>query len=164
MKDQHDSSIPSGNSAAACGLLRLAQLTGLERYRQRGEQIIAAATGLMERAPLAVGQMLVAAWNQLNQQDLLVVVCPTAAMRESVAKRLHRYWLPQATIVLRTATESNNQSPLLDHLFASRDCVAGQPTLYHCSGTSCLAPVVGMEQIDKQLEGLSKSAAPVAKS
>ncbi|MFO0007111.1 MAG: hypothetical protein ACK559_38955, partial [bacterium] len=72
MKDQHDSSIPSGNSAAACGLLRLAQLTGSERYRQRGEQIIAATTTLIERAPLAVGQMLVAAWNHLNQQETLV--------------------------------------------------------------------------------------------
>ena len=164
MKDQHDSSIPSGNSAAACGLLRLAQLTGLERYRQRGEQIIAAARALMERAPLAVGQMLVAAWNQINQQELLVVVCPNAAVRESAAKQLNRYWLPQANLALRIATESNNQSPLLDHLFTGRDCVGGQPTLYHCSGTSCLAPIVGLEQIEKQLEALSKSAAPVAKS
>jgi uncharacterized protein YyaL (SSP411 family) len=130
----------SGNSAAACGLLRLAQLSrlGAPVRPARGEQIIAATTTLIERAPLAVGQMLVAACNQVNQQDTLVVVCPNAATRESIARQLHRYWLPQATLVLRTA--DGEQQPVaawsLDHLFAGRDCIDDQPTLYHCSGTT----------------------------
>ena len=103
---------------------------------------------------LAVGQMLVAAWNQLNQHDLLVVLCPDGTSRDSLAKLLHRHWIPQATLAVRTVTDSDHQSPLLDHLFRSREFINGQPTLYHCTGDNCLAPVVGLDLIEKQLEAL----------
>ncbi|MFN9365863.1 MAG: thioredoxin domain-containing protein [Planctomycetota bacterium] len=158
LKDQHDSSLPSGNSAAACGLLRLAQLTGLARYRQRAEQIIAATRPLLERAPLAVGQMLVAAWKQVQPNEELVLLTANQAGRDEGLRLLHRHWLPQAVFAVRAATDNGSQSPRLDHLFQGRECRGGQPTLYHCRGNQCLAPVIGSEAIEQYLADLSSGA------
>jgi uncharacterized protein YyaL (SSP411 family) len=163
LKDQHDSSLPSGNSAAACGLLRLAQLTGKVRYRQRAEQIIAAARPLMERAPLAVGQMLVAAWSLIQANEELVLVAPNQAGREAGLRLLHQQWLPQAVYAVRAATDNGSQSPRLDHLFSGRACIEGQPTLYHCRGNQCLAPIVGSEAIQQYLAGLRSDVNSLSK-
>src|SRR5439155_22676483 len=60
MKDQHDGSTPSGNSVAITALLRLATLTGNDRWRQVAERALTAMAGVMEQHPLAAGQLLVA--------------------------------------------------------------------------------------------------------
>ncbi len=159
LKDQHDSSVPSGNSAAACGLLRLARLTGLGKYRQRAEEIIRSALTVLDRAPLAVGQLLVAGWNLLHQEDFLVFVCPDRSSRSAALQLEQRYWLPQATCVVRSASEDGRQSPLLDQHFYGRDVIGGQVTLYHCRGTTCLPPVVGWESITQKLAELGGTPA-----
>lgn len=158
LKDQHDSSLPSGNSASACGLLRLSHLTGLARYRQRAEQIIVAAQPLLERAPLGVGQMLVAAWSLVQPTEELVLVAPDRAGREAGLRLLHRHWLPQAAIAARSTTDGGNQSPRLDRLFSGRECIAGQPTLYHCRSSQCHPPIVGSLAIQQYLAALGSGA------
>src|SRR5207249_336579 len=60
MKDQHDSSTPSGTSVAVTALLRLATLTGTEEWRTTAERALAALAGVMEQHPLAAGQLFVA--------------------------------------------------------------------------------------------------------
>ena len=57
-KDIEDSPIPSGNSAAANGLLRLAQLTGEERYEQHAESVFALLGEIAPRHPAAFGHLL----------------------------------------------------------------------------------------------------------
>src|SRR3954463_2289068 len=59
-KELTDSSIPSGNSLAANALLRLGRLIGRSDYLDAAEQILAAAVPIMQRAPMAAGQMLLA--------------------------------------------------------------------------------------------------------
>jgi uncharacterized protein YyaL (SSP411 family) len=51
LKPAEDSSIPSGNSAAALALVRLAQSTGDARYAKRAANVLAAFAGPMARSP-----------------------------------------------------------------------------------------------------------------
>jgi uncharacterized protein len=64
-KDIDDSPIPSGSSSAAMGLLRLAQLTGEERYESHALGAIALVAEIAPRHPGAFGHMLQAMHWQL---------------------------------------------------------------------------------------------------
>jgi uncharacterized protein len=57
-KDLEDSPIPSGSSSAAAGLLRLAQLSGDERYEAHGDSVLALTHEIAARHPLAFGHLL----------------------------------------------------------------------------------------------------------
>jgi uncharacterized protein len=57
-KELEDSPIPAGGSAAALGLLRLAQLTGEQRYERASAGAIALVSSIAARHPGAFGHML----------------------------------------------------------------------------------------------------------
>jgi uncharacterized protein len=57
-KDLEDSPIPSGSSSAAVGLLRLAQLTGDDRYERHALGALALVADIAPRHPTAFGHML----------------------------------------------------------------------------------------------------------
>ncbi len=57
-KDLEDSPIPAGSSSAATALLRLAQLTGEQRYEEQALAAMALVTEIAPRHPGAFGHML----------------------------------------------------------------------------------------------------------
>ncbi len=57
-KELEDSPIPAGGSSAAMGLLRLAQLTGEERYERGGASVIALLHTIAPRHPTSFGHLL----------------------------------------------------------------------------------------------------------
>jgi uncharacterized protein YyaL (SSP411 family) len=57
-KELEDSPIPAGGSSAAMGLLRLAQLTGEQRYERESARAIALLQTIAPRYPSAFGHML----------------------------------------------------------------------------------------------------------
>ena len=59
-RDHYDGATPSANSVAASNWLRFAAFTGEERHRQRAEEIFAACSGYLRRAPLALPRLLCA--------------------------------------------------------------------------------------------------------
>jgi uncharacterized protein len=57
-KDLEDTPIPAGQSSAAAGLLRLAQLTGDERYEQHAVSVLRLLQEIAPRHPSAFGHLL----------------------------------------------------------------------------------------------------------
>jgi uncharacterized protein YyaL (SSP411 family) len=57
-KDLDDAPIPSGGASAASGLLRLAQLTGDERYERHAVSVLALLHEIAPRHPSAFGHLL----------------------------------------------------------------------------------------------------------
>ncbi len=57
-KELEDSPIPAGGSSAAMGLLRLAQLTGEERYEHHGAGVVALLHTIAPRHPVSFGYLL----------------------------------------------------------------------------------------------------------
>ena len=80
-KDIEDSPIPSGNSAAAAGLLRLAQLTGAERYEQAGDSVLALLVEIAPRHPAAFGHLLQAMHWRLAPARPIACAVPGPAPR-----------------------------------------------------------------------------------
>ena len=59
-KDFTDNAVPSGNAMAATVLVRLSKLTGKQAYLDAAEGAMLATVSLMQRAPSATSQMLLA--------------------------------------------------------------------------------------------------------
>jgi uncharacterized protein YyaL (SSP411 family) len=151
-KDSHDSSVPSGNSMAAFGLLRLGKLTGERRYLDAAHDTLHSALHTMERAPGAVGQMLMAADLAIGPtRELAFVGALQEGQRSRLLAPLRRKFLPRDVVAWKDPAVQR-PGPL-DELFAGRTAGSeGEPALYVCENYACQQPVVGAENVARKIE------------
>ena len=138
--DMLDNATPSATGMAATVLVRLAVLTGRERYRQAAERAIAAVAPLAKRSATAASQTLLALDLLLGPIKELVVVADgdDAAMNVAV-QPLRLQFRPRGVLAVRLRAEAAGPRPL-DHLFADRPGEAGAVVLYECVDGACAAP------------------------
>lgn len=141
-KDLQDGSVPSGNSMAAYGLLRLGKLTGRTEYLDAAHQTLAIAQGIMERSPTGAGQMLLAADLAIGPAQELVLVGENDS---EVHKALGAKFLPRTVVAWRTG-QGAATSPL-EALFAGRTVNQNDVTLYVCENFACQTPVNGRNAV-----------------
>ncbi|MCI0334380.1 MAG: thioredoxin domain-containing protein [Planctomycetes bacterium] len=155
-KELTDSSTPSGNALAATALLRLGKLLGRTDYLEAAAQTLAAAVPLLERAPMAAGQMLLALDRHLGPAHELVLVGDVSRDDTKVAiAAVQRRFLPHAVIAIRDSQSidaSATRSARLDELFAGKHSTDGRPVLYVCQNFACQEPAVGLAAIETQLQ------------
>jgi uncharacterized protein YyaL (SSP411 family) len=106
-KDILDSATPSANSMAAVALVRLAALTGEQRFSNHAERILALVADTVRRAPAAFGHLLAAVDLQSNGITEIVVVGERPDLVEAVQTR----YLPRAVL----AWGQPYASPLWEH-------------------------------------------------
>ncbi len=88
-KELEDSPIPAGASSAALGLLRLAQLTGEERYARHSAGAIALLQTIAPRHPSAFGHMLQAMhWTLAPPRPIACEISPPTHQRTSNSDKL----------------------------------------------------------------------------
>ena len=156
-KELTDSSTPSGNALAANALLRLGRLLGRGDYLDAAEQTLSAAAPIMQRAPMAVGQMLLALDRHLGPSHEVVLVGDSAddATAQAIALIQRRY-LPRSVVAFRLSDAVGLHSPHVDPLFAGKSSPNGGPVLYVCQNFACQAPAVGMAAIGTALDTLGR--------
>jgi uncharacterized protein YyaL (SSP411 family) len=137
-KDLEDSPIPSGNSAAAFGLLRLALLAGEGRYELEALGTLRLLFPLAARHPQAFGHLLRAADFYVAPVKEVAIVGPQdeAGALLDVVRGSYRPHLVLA------AGEADGV-PLLD----GREPVDGHAAAYVCEHFVCQAPVTGTEEL-----------------
>jgi uncharacterized protein YyaL (SSP411 family) len=158
-KELTDSSVPSGNALAATALVRLSALLGRRDYLEAAERTLAAAVPIMQRAPTAFGQMLIALDRYLGPAHELVLVGDFGRddMKQAVAA-VHRRYLPRAVVAARDTKPAGAETARSRHLegiFAGKASRDGQPVLYICRNFACEAPAIGLEAIKSRLETLA---------
>jgi uncharacterized protein YyaL (SSP411 family) len=159
-KELTDSSIPSGNSLAATALLRLGRLLGRSDYLDAAERILAAAVPIMQRAPMAAGQMLLALDSYLGPANELVLVGDMSRDdTKSAIATIHQRYLPRSVVAARdtsTGDPAGAQSTFLNEIFEGKQSPDGQPVLYVCEHFACGAPGIGLAAIEKKLDAISR--------
>jgi uncharacterized protein len=141
-KDLEDSPIPSGNAAAAFGLLRLARLSGNQQYENQAVGVLRLLFGLAARHPLAFGHLLGAADFYLAPVREVAIVGPSeeAARLLDVVRGSYRPHLVLAGGVA-------DGVPLLE----GREPVDGHAAAYVCERFTCQAPVTSAEDLAASL-------------
>jgi uncharacterized protein YyaL (SSP411 family) len=142
-KEIDDAPIPSGQSSAAFGLLRLAALTGDARYEQQAAGVLRLFGDLLLRSPLAFGHLLQALDFQLSTVREVALVGADTRELERVVRGAFR-----PHVVLAGGDGSNGDAvPLL----AQRTPVNGAATAYVCERFACQAPVTEPAELEALL-------------
>jgi uncharacterized protein YyaL (SSP411 family) len=142
-KDPHDSSTPSGNAVAATALLRLAKLTGRRDLEEKVIATMQAFRGVLESAPAAAGQMLLALDFHLGPvREVAVIGDPQGTEVRQVLRALHGKFRPHDVVAGRSAADARADAtvPLLQGKTAQ-----GPVTTYLCRDFACQAPLVGVD-------------------
>jgi uncharacterized protein YyaL (SSP411 family) len=135
-KDLEDSPIPSGNSAAALGLLRLAALSGERRYEEHAHGVLALLGPLAARHPLAFGHLLRAAdFARAPVKEVAIVGAEPEPLTRAVRSRLRPH--------LVLAGGEGDGVPLLE----GRTPVDGRAAAYVCERFACRAPVTSPQEL-----------------
>jgi uncharacterized protein YyaL (SSP411 family) len=139
-KDLEDHPIPSGNSSAAYGLLRLAALTGEHRYEHHAVSVLRLLHELAPRHPQAFAHLLQALDFHLSHPREVALVGPDLRPLEAVVRGRFR-----PHIVL--AGGEPGEVPLLE----GREPVDGRAAAYVCERFACRAPVTEPEELERLL-------------
>jgi uncharacterized protein YyaL (SSP411 family) len=150
LKDWQDSSVPSGNGAAALALLRLAHLSGRADLRDKAEATLRAAASWLQAAPLAGGQLLLALDFYLGPvQEFVLVGDPQAAETQQALRRLHASFRPNKVVALKDP-QAPPQLEQLIPLLAGKTAL-GPVTTYLCTRFTCQEPWVGLQALEEGL-------------
>jgi uncharacterized protein YyaL (SSP411 family) len=139
-KDLEDTPIPSGNSAAAFGLLRLALLSGEGKYERHALGVLRLLYPLARRHPHAFGHLLQAADFYLAPvREVAIVGADPSALVRAVRSEYRPH--------LVLAGGPADGVPLLQ----GREPVAGKPSAYVCEHFVCKAPVTTAAELTAAL-------------
>ena len=103
-KEFADNAVPSGNAMAALALVKLAKLTGDERYLTAAEKTMQACVELMQRYPSGTAQMLLAVDLYLGPTYELVFAGDEGAESQAVLADLQRRFLPHKVLAYADVT------------------------------------------------------------
>jgi uncharacterized protein YyaL (SSP411 family) len=135
-KDLEDSPIPSGNSAAALALLRLALLSGDGKYERHALGVLRLLFPLAVRHPLSFAHLLRAADFYVSPVREVAIVGPSDeadALLRVIRERLH----PHLVLAASVGDDGSDGVPLLE----GRAPVDGHAAAYVCEHFVCRAPV-----------------------
>jgi uncharacterized protein YyaL (SSP411 family) len=141
-KEVGDHPIPSGNSSAALGLLRLAALTGEHRYAEWAEGVFALFGKPAVEHPDAFAHMLRALDFHLSPSREVALVGDDLDQLAAVVRERFR-----PRLVLAGGQEGAAEPPLL----AGRTAVDGKAAAYVCENFACQLPVTGAEELRRLL-------------
>jgi uncharacterized protein YyaL (SSP411 family) len=140
-KDLEDSPIPAGQSAACFGLLRLAALTGEQRYEEAALGVIRLLHTVAPQHPVAFGHLLQAIDFQLAPVKEVALVGLGIEPLERVVRARFR---PHLVLAGGRA----DGVPLL----AGREPVDGRATAYVCERFVCQRPVTAPAELAALLD------------
>jgi len=148
-KPVFDGSIPSGNSAAVFGLLRLFHYVGDARFLASAERALATFASAMTANPFGYAHMIAAADFFARKPHEVVIVGrlddpATAALRA----RVHATYLPNHTLVIADPASAEGLPPAKD-----RPQVDGHATAHVCRGYTCSMPVTRADDLAPLLAG-----------
>ena len=141
-KEVGDHPIPSGNSSAAMGLLRLGALTGERRYGEAGAGVFALFGKAAVEHPDAFAHMLRALDFHLSPTREVALAGEDLAELAAVVREK-----PRPHLVLAGGPEGSEEPPLL----AGRATVEGSPAAYVCENFSCKLPVTETDELRRLL-------------
>jgi uncharacterized protein YyaL (SSP411 family) len=142
-KELYDNATPSANAMAAMAVLRLASLTGRDDLAETGRLALESVRIILERAPSAAGQSLIALDFLLAPtKEFAIVARPDDGEMRAVLETLASRFLPHK--VVAPARVGAGASESLVPLLADRPVKDERATVYVCENRTCQAPVVGV--------------------
>jgi len=149
-KETYDGAVPSGNSAAAYVLQKLAALTGDTKWEERSYRQLEYMAAASHDMPAAHSFGNIAAMSALYKSRQLICALVSSDETERLRAALARHFLPDLTVIAVTPDNSARISELIPHLveYEPIDCEA---TFYMCENRTCAKPFKGFDKLEELL-------------
>jgi uncharacterized protein YyaL (SSP411 family) len=143
-----DGAVPSGNSLAAIGLLKLGRIQGRDSDVGIVEDILRTFAPAMEVMPAGMGMMLMALDLHLAAPQEIVLVGPRADERtRALRAAVDRAFLPNAVVIEGDGFDDNGVAALQGRSVPPGTTAAA----FVCSNFTCKAPVSNPEELESLL-------------
>lgn len=163
LKESYDGAEPSPNSIALMNLLRLAQMTGNDTFKQFAEKTLAAFSNRIKEAPYALPQMM-AAFDFYLDKPMQVIIAgkPEAKDTRALLSAVHDRFFPNKVLLL--ADGAKGQETLAGYVpfFSDLSMIEDKATAYICENYACQLPTHDVETVVKMLS--EKPAGPSDKT
>lgn len=151
-KPHYDGAEPSGNSIQTLNLLRFYEFTTEDRYRVRAEKALQAFGEILQRAPAAVSELLLAVDYHLDTPKEIVIVTPQSRVDAApFLARLSTTFLPNRILTVVTEGEDLAAHAQLVPLVENKVAQGGKTTAYVCEQRVCALPTTDPVIFAKQL-------------
>jgi uncharacterized protein YyaL (SSP411 family) len=154
-KEAYDGAIPSGNSVAALGLLRVGRLTGDREFENLADALLGSFAAHIAQAPSAYPQMLIALDFAIGPSREIVIAGPEEVpAAEEMLKAIYARFLPNKVVALRPAAdEAAERIAQLAPFVARQEPLRGGPTVYICENHICKLPTNDIAEMTRTLDG-----------
>jgi uncharacterized protein len=151
-KENYDGSEPAGNSIATLNLLRLAQMTDNQKWREMADRTLALFSGRLNELPQEMPQMLAAVDYHLDKPKQIIV----AGQRgnedtEKMLREAHARYIPNKIILLADGGAGqqflNQYLPFIETVKMR----GGKATAYICENYTCELPTTDLGIMAKLL-------------
>jgi uncharacterized protein YyaL (SSP411 family) len=146
IKEGYDGPTPSGNSVAALDLLRLAEFTGNQDFKEMAETTLKLFAGSMESMPTGYLEMLAAVDFSFGSKEIVIASGWRPDELKAMVREIQTRYLP--TKVLAVA----DGDPAMAQLTEGKGSIKGMPTVYVCENFACKAPVTDVATLKRQLD------------
>jgi uncharacterized protein YyaL (SSP411 family) len=151
-KPNYDGPEPSGNSVAVLNLLRLAEFTTNDYYRQMAQRTIQAFAGQLAQAPASMPRMLAALDFTLDKPKEIVIVKPSsAASAELLLAKLRTAFVPNRILTIVSQGEELKRQQQVIPLLQEKIAIDGKVTAFVCERHICTLPTSDPEIFVQQI-------------
>jgi uncharacterized protein YyaL (SSP411 family) len=148
-KDYFDNATPSGNSVAVIVLLRLATLTGRDKYRNLATAVLREIGDQVRRFPSGFGYALSAVDFLLSTPKEVAIVGKDSTDIQALLAEAWRRYIPNK--VVAPGFEDDSEAAEVTPLLVSRPRINNQATAYVCENFTCQQPVTDVSGLAAQL-------------
>lgn len=149
MKDDYDGAEPAGNSVALMNLLRLAQMTDGQDFRDSAERLLGAFAPYLSQVPVALPYMLAACEFRLAGPRQIIFA---GADVSRLVRALYQRFVPAKIVLGATTPEARDRLakwiPAIDGMHE----VDNRAAAYVCRNYTCQLPVTGVDEFLQLLQ------------
>jgi uncharacterized protein len=146
IKEGYDGPTPSGNSVASLDLLRLAEFTGNQDFKEMAETTLKLFAGSMESMPTGYLEMLAAVDFSFGSKEVVVASGWEPGELSAMVREIQTRYLPTKILALADG------DPAMAQLTEGKASIKGVPTVYVCENFACKAPVTDVAALRRQLD------------
>jgi uncharacterized protein YyaL (SSP411 family) len=157
----YDNATPSASAMAATALIRLGALTGDPALTEAGRETLESVRLVIERAPGAASQSLVALDAFLaDPREFAVIAGDDPAEFEEVLDTIWSVFLPNKVVApLPALSTDRSRLEVALPIFKDRSSRSGRTTTYICEQFTCQEPLVGVEPVSEAVRSMNRPTA-----
>jgi uncharacterized protein YyaL (SSP411 family) len=149
-KEIYDGAMPSGNSAAALNMAKLARYTYDAGLSQKTDEQLQAFAGSVQKYPSGHALFLIALDYAVGAPSEIVLAGERGKPDlQEMKTRLQRKFLPHAIFMLHPSGEQGEAARKLIPLLTDKVALGGKATAYICENFACHSPVTDLDELEE---------------